>query len=167
MKAPFAIVILATLLITGCSSVIDEGPTNDEIKNSTGLTVDEAARIVYENLNTVWPNQTNPDPHDIEKSGCRTNPNSLRSEGPPWRVARKVVKPDPAPELIDQVLAKLDTLTSRGFTLAPRHVTNDHPADRVYRDDRGYVVQSEMDIDSRVPGPPRFSVRSSSPCAAE
>ncbi|MEV6323474.1 hypothetical protein AB0M45_20095 [Nocardia sp. NPDC051787] len=167
MKAPLAIVTLATLLITGCSSVIDEGPTNDEIKKSTGLTVDEAARTVYENLNTVWPNQVNPDPQHVQKSGCRTNPNSLRSEGPPWRVAKEAEKQDPAPELVDQVLAGLDTLTSRGFTLAPRHVTNDHPADRVYRDGRGYIVQSEMDIDPRVGGPPRFSVRSSSPCAAE
>ncbi|MGK8556238.1 hypothetical protein [Nocardia gipuzkoensis] len=167
MKTPLAIVTLATLLITGCSSVIDDGPTNDDIKNSTGLTVDEAARIVYENLNAVWPNQVSPDPRDIGKGGCRTNPNSFRSEGPPWRVAKVAVKQDPAPELVDQVLAKLDTLPSRGFTLAPPGVSNDHPADRVYRDDRGYVVQSEMDIDSRVPGPPKFSVRSSSPCAAE
>ncbi|WP_454195994.1 hypothetical protein [Nocardia sp. Marseille-Q1738] len=129
--------------------------------------MDEATRIVFDNLNSVWLYSVDPDPGSVQKLGCRTNPDSLMSEGPPWGVATMVVAQDPPPELVTQVLAKLDTLTKRGFTVDTPGVTTDHPADRVYTDNRGFVVQSEMDIDSRVGGPPKFSVRSSSPCAAE
>ncbi|WP_130917085.1 hypothetical protein [Nocardia cyriacigeorgica] len=155
------------LLAVGCGSVIDEGPTNDDIKNTTGLTVEQAARVVYDNLNLVWPNPVEPRLDQVGKIGCRTNPNSMRSEGPPWQVEKKMVKQDPSPELVEQVRANLDSLTERGFGLEESAITDDHPLDRVYTDGNGYVIQSSMEIDRRVTDIPILEVASRAPCAAE
>ncbi|MBF6416866.1 hypothetical protein [Nocardia cyriacigeorgica] len=160
---------MTLLLVSGCGSIIDEGPTNDDIEKTTGLTVSEATRIVNENLNAIWPYNGASAPKHGQQHGCRTNPNSLMSEGPPWQVAVQESKPGSSQQFIDEVLRKLDmAAASRGFTRDPGGVMDDHPADRTYRDDSGYILQVDMDVDRRgADQTPILQVTSRSPCAAE
>ncbi|MFE3318202.1 hypothetical protein [Nocardia sp. NPDC059195] len=163
-----ALVVLATATLTGCGALINEGPTNQEIKDVTGLTVAEAGPIVEHNLELVWPQQVRIERAPLPYSGvgCRTN-DSMMSEGPPWRLRVTMEEVNPSQEFIDRAMANLAAMTTRGFTLEPSQRPDDDPANRFYRDAHGYTVSSSRDTSVGPTSEVRFSMTASSPCAAE
>lgn len=168
MRMMTALAVLATATLTGCGALINEGPTNQEIKDATGLTVAEAGPIVEHNLELVWPQQVRIERAPLPYSGvgCRTN-NSMMSEGPPWRLRVTMEEVNPSQEFIDRAMANLEAMTTRGFTLEPSQRPDDDPANRFYRDAHGYTVSSSRDTSVGPTREVRFSMTASSPCAAE
>ncbi|MBC7302613.1 MAG: hypothetical protein H5T78_16920 [Nocardia sp.] len=160
--------VLATATATGCGGFVDEGPTDQEIKDTTGLTVAEASPIVEHNLELVWPQQVKVERAPLPYSGigCRTN-NSMMSDGPPWQLRVTREEANPPQEFIDRALANLEAMTTRGFTLVPSQRPDVDPADRFYRDARGYTVSSSLDTAVGPTKEVRFSMTATSPCAAE
>lgn len=184
MRAARVFVVVAAFLATSCGDWIHQGPTNDDIKNSTGLTVETASRIVIDNFNSVWletPSPPNPPflqegPH-LGRGGCRTNPNSFMTEGPPWSVNYSAIRKQATPEFTDKAFAKLDALIGRGFVREPSGPHRDGEEDRAYRNDQKYSVIGVKYVEKTyLRGPngertvveePRFKIISHSPCAAE
>ncbi|MFE1594059.1 hypothetical protein [Nocardia sp. NPDC058705] len=163
-----ALAVLAIATLTGCSGLVDRGPTNQEIKDTTGLTVDEASPIVERNLELVWPEQVTVKRAQLPYSGlgCRTN-DSMMSEGPPWHVRVTKVEVNPPQEFIDRAVANLEAMTTRGFIFEPSQRPDADPADRFYRDSRGYTVSSSFETAVGPKKEVQFSMTATSPCAAE
>lgn len=126
------------------------------------MNYDEASRIVVENFTLVWPDPIQVEPNMVDRgNGCRTNPETLKSEGPPWTPIYEKGVTDPSQEFIDRALAQLEAMTGRGFTLRPDPIPDDDPINRVYADSRGFTVAVRRD---KLPAEIRFTVTSSSPC---
>ncbi|WP_410875074.1 hypothetical protein [Nocardia sp. A7] len=168
MRLVTALAVLATATLTGCGAFINEGPTNQEIKDTTGLTVAEASPIVERNLELVWPQQVRIQRAPLPYSGvgCRTN-DSMMSEGPPWRLRVEMEEVNPSQEFIDRAMANLEAMTARGFTFVPSQRPDTHPASRFFRDSHGYTVSSHLSTNVGPKKEVRFSMSASSPCAAE
>ncbi|WP_330182156.1 hypothetical protein OHB26_38515 [Nocardia sp. NBC_01503] len=147
--------LAAASLLTACS----------ESSGSTAMKYDEAARIVVQNFTLVWPDPVQVASGMVNRgNGCRTNPETLKSEGPPWSPTYEMTAADPSQEFIDRALARLETMTSRGFALEPDRVPNDDPINRVYADSRGFSVAAHRD---KYPVGTQFTITSSSPCVDE
>lgn len=168
MRIMTALAVLATTTLTGCGGFINEGPTNQEIEDTTGLTVAEASPIVEHNLALVWPQQVTikRGPLPYSGVGCRTN-DSMMSEGPPWHLRITKEEINPSQEFIDRAMANLEAMTARGFALEPSQRPDAVPADRYYRDPRGYTISSSLDTAVGPTKEVRFSMTATSPCAAE
>ncbi|MFD6452666.1 hypothetical protein ACFWF3_17940 [Nocardia sp. NPDC060220] len=164
-----ACILMITAGVTGCSGFIHEGPTNQRIKDTTGLTVAEAGAIVERNFELIWPQKGPVEIANLTSpgTGCRTNPNSLMSEGPPWRPRYTMEEVNPPQEFIDRAMANLEAMTTRGFTLVPSQRPDNDPVNRLYRDSTGYTVASFRDTSVGPRKEVRFSMTASSPCAAE
>ncbi|MEU3011426.1 hypothetical protein [Nocardia asteroides] len=159
------LIMVGATALAGCSGWIYEGPTNQEIKDGTGMTVAEAKPIVAQNFMLIWPEPTTVELGNIRLgNGCRTDPNSLRSVGPPWTPYYEKTAIDPDQEFVDRALANLEAMTAHGFTLVPDPVPGDDPANRSYEDSRGFSVAVQRHQTSRET---RFTMTASSPCAAE
>ncbi|MFI9505546.1 hypothetical protein [Nocardia sp. NPDC052566] len=167
---PLRTLFLCATALLAAACVFPDGPSNDEVKTSTGLTVAEAERTLLANLYAVWPaanpQLTRPIPRTAERIGCR-NTASMTSYGPPWWLRATATQPNPSPELIDEVLSRLDAMTAQGFTRQPPGVVDNHPADRDYRDARGYTITSDFTPARDANTPARLDVTVTSPCAAE
>ncbi|MEV6362969.1 hypothetical protein [Nocardia asteroides] len=160
-----ALITVAATALAGCSGWIHEGPTNQEIKDRTGMTVAEAKPIVAQNFTLIWPEPTTVELGNIRLgNGCRTDPNSLRAAGPPWTPYYEKTAIDPDQEFVDRAMANLEAMTARGFTPVPDPVPGDDPANRSYEDSRGFSVAVQRHQTSRET---RFTMTASSPCAAE
>lgn len=158
--------IVALLAAPGCSAVVGEGPTNEEIKDSTGLRVAEASRIVADNFELIWPNAVSVDAATVNLgNGCRTDPNTLLSTGPPWTPNYQKTQVNPSPDFVDRALAKLEAMIARGFVRDEDAVPGDDPVNRAYTDPRGFTVHVLRQ--DTVPDTVRFTMFSTSPCAAE
>ncbi|MFD3745767.1 hypothetical protein [Nocardia sp. NPDC058633] len=163
-----ACILMITAGVTGCGGLIHEGPTNQRIKDTTGLTVAEASPIVAHNFGLIWPEPVTVELSDVTMgSGCRTDPDSLRSEGPPWRPRYELEELDPTPEFIDRALANLEAMTARGFTRTPNRRPDNDPANRHYTDASGYSVASSRLTDVGPTDQVRFVMAASAPCAAQ
>ncbi|MGW5923803.1 hypothetical protein ACWFPY_32835 [Nocardia fluminea] len=159
------VVLCAVLAIPACSAFVGDGPSNDTIKNSSGLLVTEASQIVADNFELISPKARTVDVASVKLgNGCRTDPNTLKSYGPPWTPNYQEVERNPSQEYIDKALANLEAMTARGFA-RQEGIPGDDPASRVYRDARGFAVYSIRDKTLR--GEVEFTLFSSSPCAAE
>ncbi|MFE3545812.1 hypothetical protein ACFXK0_22860 [Nocardia sp. NPDC059177] len=160
-----AALILATGLATAaCGAFVPAGPTNQDIAASTGLTVAQAIPRVAANFELIWPEPVTVADGAVRLgSGCRTDPDTLRSAGPPWAPSYEQEKVDPPAEFIDRALAKLDAMTAHGFVLAANPIPGDDPVNRVYRDADGFSVAAIR----YGAAPSRFALRAASPCAAE
>ncbi|MFC6013303.1 hypothetical protein [Nocardia lasii] len=157
--------VIGVSTLTGCSTFVDEGPTDQQIAEASGVTVAEAGSIVTTNFHRVWPERTDVAVSNVALgAGCRTDPDTLRAVGPPWTPHHSRTVIDPSPELIDQLLANLEALTASGFTLVPDPVPGDDPVNRTYEDARGFSVGAQRHATSREV---RFSITASSPCARE
>ncbi|MFI8976635.1 hypothetical protein ACIGO9_27380 [Nocardia asteroides] len=160
-----ALITVGATALAGCSGWIHEGPTNQEIKDGTGMTVAEAKPIVAQNFTLIWPDPTTVELGNIRLgNGCRTDPNSLRAAGPPWTPYYEKTAIDPDQEFVDRALANLEAMTAHGFTRVPDPVPGDDPANRSYEDSRGFSVAVQRHQTSRET---RFTMTASSPCAAE
>jgi hypothetical protein len=104
--------------------------------------------------------------NNVARVGCRTNPDSLMSEGPPWQVRTTWVVDEPTAEFVEEALSRLDTLSAQGFERQPWKRPEPEPANRrSFVDERGYRVTAEQD--TRLGGHEVFSVTVTSPCANE
>lgn len=158
----YASVVALLALSVGCSE--SSGPSNEEVLESTGLTVGEASRIVGENLSAVYSGPQRVDVTKVEKSGCQTDSSSWKSVGPPWYISMNRVISDPSPDLITQTQDKLAAFVERGFEPEPGSPSSE-PADRSYIDTRGFRIGAM--VDTRIDGRVEFTIFSWSPCAAE
>ncbi|MDO3648569.1 hypothetical protein [Nocardia mangyaensis] len=166
MRIGPALVAIVAAVTTGCGGVIDRGPTEQDIRDTTGLTVTEASRLVAGNFELVWPEPVSVPVGAVDLThGCRTDPNSLRAVGPPWTPIYERTQINPSPEFIDRVLANLEAMTTRGFVRDPDPIPGDQPENRSYTDPRGFTVSALFY--GADPAQPRFAVGSTSPCAAE
>ncbi|MEU5405439.1 hypothetical protein [Nocardia asteroides] len=163
-----AVIAVAAALLSGCSLLEEKGPTNDEVLKHSGLTVATARPIVADNFELIWPTPLSVDPATVDVSrGCRSRMDSIRAEGPPWRpnYTREVV--NPSQEFIDRAMSNLEAMTSRGFTLVPSQNPDQDTVSRFYRDSRGFSVSSSLIRVGQHDQEVRFSMASTSPCAAE
>jgi hypothetical protein len=104
--------------------------------------------------------------NDVARIGCRTNPDTLMSEGPPWQVRTTWVVDEPPAEFVEEALSRLDTLTVQGFQRQPWTRPEPEPINRrSFVDERGYRVAAETD--TRPGGHEVFAVTVTSPCANE
>ncbi|KAF0845771.1 hypothetical protein FNL39_106160 [Nocardia caishijiensis] len=157
-----------SLVLTGCALVDEHGPTNEDIMRRSGLTVAKSTPIVADNFELIWPEGLSVDPAMVDTStGCRSRMDSITMDGPPWRPSYQREQINPTQEFLDRAMANLEAMTARGFTLVPSQNPGQDPVSRYYRDARGFSVSSSR---SRV-GPDkqqvRFTMASTSPCAAE
>ncbi|MGV9436944.1 MULTISPECIES: hypothetical protein [unclassified Nocardia] len=166
MKAAALLVMAAVL--SGCTILEEQGPTNEDVLKGTGLTVAAAKPIVADNFELIWPAPLSVDPETVSvRTGCRSSMTSISGEGPPWRprYEREVV--DPSQEFIDRAMANLEAMTARGFTLVPSQNPSEDPVSRYYRDARGFSVASSRTRVGKNNEEVRFIMASTSPCAAE
>lgn len=130
----------------------------------TGLTVSDAARTAAGYVSLIAGQEMDPNPALAEKIGCRTNPESLMSEGPPWQVRKQWWVDDPPPTLVESAMARLDSLTSQGFTRQPWTRPEPEPENnRTYKNGLGYVVGAKAYTTPA--GRNLFEVTALSPCA--
>ncbi|MFD5177291.1 hypothetical protein ACFWM1_15875 [Nocardia sp. NPDC058379] len=163
-----AALAIVTVTLAGCSGWIHEGPTNQQVKDTTGLTVAAARPIVADNFELIWPRPITVEPDKVDLgAGCRTDPNSLRSEGPPWHPRYERQEVNPSQEFLDLAMANLEAMTARGFTLVPSQNPSEDPVSRYYRDSRGFSVASSRMRVGKNNEEVRFIMASTSPCAAE
>lgn len=165
----FTTVFAAMLLIftSSCGFFHDDRPDteNEAAMQSTSLTVTEAARVVAGYVSMVADQPVDPDPAQAALHGCRTNA-GMMPDGPPWRVYRKAVVTDPAPDVVAAALARIDTLTGQGFKPVPwTRPEPEPPNDKAYEDGRGYIVA--VKTETTAAGVYRLNVSATSPCAEE
>ncbi|MFQ6393768.1 hypothetical protein ACLMAJ_09955 [Nocardia sp. KC 131] len=146
------------LAMAGCG--FSEGPTNANIAKSGGPTVDRAEQVVRDNARTVWPVAVRS--FAVVRSGCRNN-QSMMGYGPPWVLTLEQSLVDPPQDFVDSALAKLESMTERGFVREPDWSQIDDPANRSYTDGRGYRLTAYLDT----AGPRTFRIASVSPCATQ
>ncbi|MFF2087009.1 hypothetical protein ACFVVM_24815 [Nocardia sp. NPDC058176] len=166
MRIGPVVVALVAVVAASCGSLVDEGPTEQEIRDSSGVTVAEAIPLVARNFTLVWPESISVANGDVDVShGCRTDANSLRAVGPPWTPIYERTQVDPSPEFVDRVLANLEALTAHGFVRDADPIPGDQPENRSYTDQRGFTVSASSY--GANPAQRRFAVSSTAPCAAE
>lgn len=152
--------VTAVSLLTACSQ---SSPIDDNA--AATMSYDEASRIVIENFERIWPDPVQVSTTMVNRSnGCRTNPNTMKSEGPPWTPLYERTITNPSPEFVERALAKLDSMTAQGYTLTPNPIPGDAPINRVYHDSRGFSVAAHSD---NYPVGVQFTMTSSSPCVGD
>lgn len=101
---------------------------------------------------------------DVAQIGCRTDPVSLMSVGPPFSIRTTWVKRDPAPDFMTETWRRVDALTERGFQRSARSgQETEPPGTRIYKDARGYGVTAAAK--TRPSGQAVFEIYINSPCA--
>ncbi|AKS31934.1 hypothetical protein AFA91_08660 [Mycolicibacterium goodii] len=165
--------VLMTMLIATACGPSSEGSTDDQKAQTsamtppTELTVTEAARTAAGYVSMILGKPVNPDPAMARKIGCRTD-DALMSVGPPWKVQVYEWLVDPAPELVDGALARIDDLLAEGFGPIPSDRPDQEqnsPTHKTYRDARGYVVS--VKAETTAGGVYGLDVHATSPCANE
>lgn len=122
---------------------------------------DENARFVNLVVSDAYDSS---DFRDVAQIGCRTDPESLMSVGPPWSVRTTWVKGSPTEEFVAAALGRLESLTAEGFSPQPWTRPEPEPPNRrSYADDRGYRVTA--DTAKRPSGKVDFELTVTSPCA--
>lgn len=100
---------------------------------------------------------------DVAQIGCRTNPASLMSVGPPFSIRTTWVKRDPAPDFMTDTWRRVDALTERGFQRSAwSGQETEPPGTRIYKDARGYGVTAAAE--TRPSGQAVFEIYINSPC---
>ncbi|WP_067717648.1 hypothetical protein [Nocardia yamanashiensis] len=162
MKKVLALATLAAVSLLAACNQSSPADDHGSIKESTSMNYAEASRIVVENFEHIWPDPVQVDTTMVNRgNGCRTNPETLKSEGPPWTPLYEKTVTNPSPEFVERALAQLDSMTTRGFTLTPNPIPGDDPVNRVYHDGRGFSVAAHRDD---YPVGVQFTMTSSSPC---
>ncbi|MGA5545434.1 hypothetical protein ACPCIR_26635 [Mycobacterium sp. NPDC051198] len=164
---PIATLFVTALLVftSACGFLRKDRPTaeGEAMMESTSLRVTEAARTVSGYVSMIVGKPIDPDPAYAEKIGCRTNA-GLMSDGPPWKVRRSAWIVDPAPELVESALQRIDTLVAEGFEPIPwTRPDPEPPNDKAYRDSRGYSVSARAETTAA--GIYGLNVSATSPCA--
>ncbi|MBU8808410.1 hypothetical protein KL953_05840 [Mycolicibacterium goodii] len=166
MTTLVAAVLIATSACgpTGADST-DEQKAQPPMTSPTELTVTEAARVAAGYVSMIIGRPVDPDPAMARKIGCRTD-DALMSVGPPWKVQVDEWQVDPAPELVDGALSRIDTLLEQGFEPIPSDRPEPaSPTHKSYRDARGYVVS--VKAETTAGGVYGLDVRATSPCASD
>ncbi|MFV8167399.1 hypothetical protein ACNQVK_35700 [Mycobacterium sp. 134] len=142
----------------------DRPPTDDEATmQPTTLTVTEAARVVAGYVSMIVGKPIDPDPAHAALHGCRTNA-GMMPDGPPWRVYRNAWIVDPAPDLVESALKRIETLVDEGFAPIPwTRPEPEPPNNKAYEDGRGYIVS--VKAETTAGGVYGLNVAATSPCA--
>ncbi len=166
--------LITTLFVTvlvaftsSCGFFRTDGPATEgeAMTEPISLTVTEAARVVAGYVSMIVGRPIDPDPAYAALHGCRTN-DAMMPDGPPWRVYRNASITDPAPELVEAALTRIDTLKDQGFEPIPWTRPDPEPPNhKGYRDDRGYLVSVRAEVNSG--GIYQLRVSATSPCANE
>ncbi|MFI9511250.1 hypothetical protein [Nocardia sp. NPDC052566] len=157
-----SLALYAALASSGCGGVPAEGPTNQQILDSTGLTVDEAESVIFDAMVAMSPIRAEASTSPIARTECRKNESGMRV-GPPWRLSAGVTVKPVTPEEGRATLDKVDALASNGYTKR----TSDPAANdrsRSYKDKRGFEIGASYSTDADGAG--SVHVTASSPCAA-
>jgi hypothetical protein len=159
--------IALVAFLAACVSSERTGTTSDETMQSVTITVSQATEQNANYVELAAGNAPHPSAfNDVARIGCRTNPDSLMSEGPPWQVRTTWVLDEPPPEFVEAALSRLDALTAQGFERQPWTRPEPEPTNRrSFVDERGYRVTAEHDM--RPGGREVFSLTVTSPCAHE
>jgi hypothetical protein len=160
-----AMALLAAVSGCGLGGPRTPDTTTEEPMPAQSITVAQATEenARYVSL-VVSDGYDEPDFNDVAKIGCRTNPESLMSEGPPWRVRTTWVKSSPSPDFVAAALRRVDDLAAEGFTPQPWTRPDPEPPNRrAYEDARGYRVSTTTA--TRPSGRVDFELTVSSPCA--
>lgn len=100
---------------------------------------------------------------DVAQIGCRTDPASLMSVGPPFSIRTTWVMRDPAPDFMTHTWRRVDALTERGFQRSAwSGPETEPPGTRIYKDARGYGVTAAAK--TRPSGQAVFEIYINSPC---
>jgi hypothetical protein len=168
MKTPTTLGVVALVLVlAGCATIGKSLVDTSSQEAPVAMTVAQATAENARYIDLI----VGPDPEirvwrDTAQIGCRTNPESLMSEGPPWHVRTNWVVSDPPAEFVEGALARVDTLAAKGFRLQPWiRPDPEPPNNRTYRDDRGYLVG--VMSDTTPAGEKVFDITVSSPCVYE
>lgn len=148
------------LVVAGCSvNPIPEGPSNDDILRSTGLTVAAAETELLAGLIALSPDPQKAYGANIIRHGCRTNQSSM-SYGPPWELSASSAHGGLDAATVDRVLAGSGELSERGYSADDAVERR-----RTFSDDRGFeITATAVENDSRTFD---LTLTASSPCAAE
>lgn len=158
--------VLAAATACCCPGTGPAKTTSEDTMQPITLTVTEAARITAGYVSLVSGHEVDPSPDGVEKVGCRTNKESLMSEGPPWKVRRQWWVDHPPRELISGAMGRLESLAAQGFERQPWTRPDPEPLDtKTYHDARGYVVGARAYTTAG--GRELFEVTVMSPCANE
>ncbi|MEV0669446.1 hypothetical protein [Mycobacterium sp. NPDC050441] len=158
---------LVVMVTTSCGPLRKDDPHMDDeaTMEPITLTVTEASRVVAGYVSMIVGRPIDPDPAFAALHGCRTN-DALMPDGPPWRVYRHASIPDPAPELVQAALTRIDTLRDQGFKPIPwTRPEPEPPNNKAYEDSRGYSVSVQAEVSPA--GTYRLDVSATSPCANE
>ncbi|WP_194815458.1 hypothetical protein [Nocardia sp. XZ_19_385] len=107
------VLVAAALLSTAATcDPYSGGPTEQEILEKSGLTVDKAEFAMFGNLLAVSPDPGRSYSVESSRTGCRTNASAM-TEGPPWKLRAQDEFPNPTPELVRAAQDKLAALVKR------------------------------------------------------
>jgi hypothetical protein len=160
------VVVAAVAACGGCTEEPNE-TIDEETMQPVVITVSQATEQNAKYVGLATGGAPHPSAfNDVARIGCRTNPDSLMSEGPPWQVRTTWVLDEPTAESVEGALSRLDGLTAQGFERQPWTRPEPEPANRrSFVDERGYRVTAEHD--TRPGGQEVFSLTVTSPCANE
>jgi hypothetical protein len=153
--------------LVACASSEETAITSEETMPPVTITVSQANEQNAEFVALAAGDAPQPSAfNDVARIGCRTNPDSLMSEGPPWQVRTTWVLDEPPAEFVEEALSRLDALTAQGFERQLWTRPEPEPTNRrSFVDERGYRVAAETD--TRPGGHEVFAVTVTSPCANE
>ncbi|MGV0810934.1 hypothetical protein ABQF34_03140 [Mycolicibacterium boenickei] len=158
---------LVVMLTSSCGFLHNDRPDteNEATMQPTDLTVTEAARVVAGYVSMIVGKPIDPDPAQAALHGCHTNA-GMMPDGPPWRVYRNAWIVDPAPELVEAALTRVDVLADEGFERVPWGRPDPEPPNyKRFRDSRGYFVSVQAEVNPA--GIYALDVSATSPCANE
>ncbi|WKG03856.1 hypothetical protein [Mycolicibacterium sp. HK-90] len=160
-------VAVGVMFTSSCGFLHDDRPDTESeaTMQPTSLTVTEAARVVAGYVSMIVDKPIDPNPDLAALHGCRTN-DAMMPAGPPWKVYRNASIVDPAPELVEGALTRIDTLADQGFErVAWSRPDPEPPNYKRYRDSRGYFVLVRAEVNPG--GVYALEVSATSPCANE
>lgn len=97
----------------------------------------------------------------VRRSGCATDPSTLRQEGPPWWYSLTHTYRDVSDDQLDRLTSGVKALSAQGFEVGDVP-TRDDPRDLSMQDARGFDV--DMTVTDRAGEPMMVEVTSTSPC---
>lgn len=148
---------IAVALACGCSVSGGDDEAPSAVRSEA-----EARKVVTDNVRLVFPGHTVIAPEHATLTPCANFDKNAIGLGPPWIVSATEYLE--RPEQIAEAVRRVDTLIEYGYRLQPRGPLPSYPAQRVYKDDRGYTVGISA---SKLPDRVDFNVYSKSPCTID
>ncbi|MEV6277981.1 hypothetical protein [Nocardia sp. NPDC051832] len=159
MKLLLGVPVLVAVALLSTAAACDPytgGPTEQEILDRSGLTVDKAEFAMFGNLLAVSPDPGRSYSVEAGRTGCRTNASAM-TVGPPWKLRAQDEFRDPAPELVRAAQDRVTALAKRdGYRMKDDQ-------DRV----KSFATATGYEGGVRLSNDDVLVVWASAPCAAE